>query len=137
MGFKIFEILFAHENMKKPPSESCSQSSPIFFSVSPIGPKPAQIWISVSKKLFTSRLMQNDFACMYLDNLVSLLRGNEVEDMRQLLCCILWVLSTFPGWCNLFLSDLFLTDWDKKKLELSRLLLQLLFLFSLDIYYIT
>ena len=50
----------APENMKKSPSK-VAHNRPIFFSVLPTGPEPAQISIFVPWKLLTMRLMYNDF----------------------------------------------------------------------------
>ena len=47
-AFFMFSFLFfAHENMKKPASKAAHNRPPIFFSVMPTGPNPAQISIPV------------------------------------------------------------------------------------------
>ena len=51
--------------MKKPSSKIAHNRPPIFFSVLPIGPKPAQISFSIPEKCLPAPLLYNDFACQF------------------------------------------------------------------------
>ena len=58
---KKFKHFFASENMKQLSSKVAYNRAKLFFSVLPIGPKPAQITFSVPKKCLPARRLYNDF----------------------------------------------------------------------------
>ena len=84
---KKIQIFFAPENMKKPSSKVAHNWPKLFFSVLPIGPKPAQITFSVPKKCLPAQLLYNDFGdqlSMTNGDNIFLCESEMVSNLRNL-----------------------------------------------------